>query len=83
MLTTNRKSMIHTQKMKRQKNFSQLKEQEKILEKVNNETEKNNLPDEEFKTLVIKMLTELGKRIALNSKHFNKEIQNIKSKLQI
>ena len=24
------------------------------------------------------MLTELGKRIALNSKHFNKEIQNIK-----
>ena len=49
--------------MKRQKNFSQLKEQEKILEKVNNETEKNNLPDKEYKALVIRKLTELSKRI--------------------
>ena len=29
----------------------------------NNETEINNLPDKEFKALVMIMLTELGKRI--------------------
>ena len=39
-----------------------MKEQEKTPEK-NNETEINNSPDKEFKALVIKMLTELGKRI--------------------
>ena len=43
-----------------------MKEQEKIPEKINNETEINNLLDNEFKTLVIKMLTELRKRIDLN-----------------
>ena len=30
---------------------------------INNETEINNLPDKEFQALVIRMLTELGKRI--------------------
>ena len=39
--------------MKRQRNYSQLKEQEKNTEK-NNEIEINNLPDKEFKTVVIK-----------------------------
>ena len=32
----------------------------------------------EFKALVIKMLTELGKRKDENSEHFNKELENIK-----
>lgn len=32
-------------------------------QKTTNETEINNLPDKEFKVLVIRMLTELGKRI--------------------
>ena len=39
--------------MKRQRSYSQLKEQEKNTEK-NNEIEINNLPDKEFKTVVIK-----------------------------
>lgn len=43
-----------------------------------NETEINNLPGKELKTLVIKMLTELGKSLYLNSEHFNKEPENIK-----
>ena len=63
--------------MKRQRNHFQLKEQEKNPEKINNESEINNLPDKEFKILVINMLTELGKRIDVNSEHFNKELENI------
>ena len=54
-----------------------MKEQEKNPEKINNESEINNLPDKEFKILVINMLTELGKRIDVNSEHFNKELENI------
>ena len=35
----------------------------------------NSLPDKEFKALVIKMLTELGK---VHCENFNKELENIK-----
>ena len=40
-----------------------------------NKTEISNLPDKEFKTLV--MLTELGKRLDEHSENFNKELENI------
>ena len=59
--------------MKMQRNCCQLKEPKKHSEK-NNEIERNNLPDKEFKALVIKMFTELGKRIDVHSKNFNKEL---------
>ena len=39
--------------------MAQLKEQNKTPEKQLNEMEITNLPDEEFKTLVIRMLTEM------------------------
>ena len=38
-----------------------MKEQGKNLEKNPNEEEINNLPDKEFKAIVIRMLTKLGK----------------------
>ena len=44
--------------MRRHRNLFQLKEQEKTPENTTNEIEINNLPDKEFKTLVIRMLTE-------------------------
>lgn len=37
-----------------------------------NETELNNLPDKEFKALIIGMPNELGKRIDEHSENFNK-----------
>ena len=37
-----------------------------------------NLSDKTFKPLVIKKLTELGKRIHVHREHFNKELENIK-----
>ena len=59
--------------MRRQKNMFQMKEQDKTPEKNPTETETNNLPDKEFKAIVIKMLTELGKRIDEHSENFNTE----------
>ena len=49
----------------------QMKEQEnKNPEKSTDKTEINNLPDEAFRTLVIRMLTELGERIDESSENF-------------
>ena len=59
-----------------QRNCCQLKEPKKHSEK-NNEIERNNLPDKEFKALVIRMLNELGKRIDEQSENFNKKLVNI------
>lgn len=36
----------------------------------------NDLPDEEVKIMLIKMLTELRRRKSEQSKNFNKEIEN-------
>ena len=58
--------------------MSQLTEHEKTPEKTTNETEINNLPDEEFKALVIRMVTELRRRIDEYSENFNKELENTK-----
>ena len=46
-------------KLRRQRNMAQMKEQIKTPEKELSETEIANLPDAEFKTLVIRMLKEL------------------------
>ena len=50
-------------KMGRQSNMFQSKEQYKISEK--------ELPDKEFKVIVIKMLTELGRRMDEHSENLN------------
>ena len=45
--------------MRRQRNMAQIKGQNKTPEKELNKMEISNLPDAEFKTLVIRMLREL------------------------
>ena len=45
--------------MSRQRNMSQMKEQNKTPEKELNKIEISNLSDAEFKTLVVRMLKEL------------------------
>ena len=47
----------------------------------NNETESDNLPYKTIFKMLTKMLTELGKRIDLNTDLFNKELPNIKKTL--
>ena len=53
--------------MKKQRNYSQLKEQEKSTERKSNETDLFSLPDPEFKKEVLKMLKELRKTINRNA----------------
>ena len=55
-----------------------MKVQDKISEKELNETEISNMPDKEFKIMVIKMLTEHEKRVDEFTVDFNKKTQNMK-----
>ena len=64
--------------MRRQNNLSQLKEKEKALKK---QLVEHNLLYKKFKALVIRKLTELGKRIDEHSENFNKELENIRKEL--
>ena len=57
--------------MRRQRNMSELKEQNKTPEKYLNKMETSNLPHAEFKTLVIRMFNELRGRIDELSENFN------------
>lgn len=59
----------------------QMKERDKISETYINETEISNLLDKEFKVMVIKMFTELRRRMDEHSEIFNKEVEDIR-KLQ-
>ena len=60
--------------MRGQKNKSQRKENDKITEKVLNETKINNMPEKEFKVMVIKILTGLEKKVKDLSEIFIKFI---------
>ena len=44
--------------------------------------ERSNLPDTEFKTLIIRMLSELRRRVEELSENINKEIINAKMELE-
>ena len=65
--------------MRRQRNTFQVREQDKTPEKKLNETEMSNLPDREFKQRVLRMLTDLGRRMDELSENINKEMENIKN----
>ena len=72
--------------MKKQRNYFQLKEQDKCPERTNNETDLSTQPGPEFKKEVIKMLKELRMTISRNVDYCNKEQETIKrsqSKLDI
>ena len=59
----------------------QTKEQDKTLEEELSEIEINNLPDKEFKVIIIKMLKKFGRRMDEHSEKLevsNKELENIK-----
>ena len=52
--------------MKRQRAMYQVKEQDKTPEKQLNEVEIGNLPEKEFRIMIVKMIQELGKRMEAN-----------------
>ena len=57
--------------MRRQRNMAQMKKQIKTPVKELNKMETSNLPDAEFKTLVIRMLSELRGRADELRENFN------------
>ena len=68
--------------MRRQRNKSQMKEQDKTPEKELHEMETSNLPDAEFKTLVIMMLNELRRGVDELSENSNRAIGNTKREVE-
>ena len=51
---------------------------DKTSENKLSEMEISNLPDKEFKVMVIKMFTELRRRMYEHSENFSKKIENIR-----
>ena len=49
--------------MKKQRAMSQMKEQDKTPETQRNEVEIGNLPEEEFRIMIVKMIQDLAKRM--------------------
>ena len=64
--------------MKRQRNTFHATEQDKAPEKGLNETEISDLLDKEFKQNIIRMLTDIGRRLDEHSELISKELENIK-----
>ena len=62
----------------------QVNEQDKTLEKQLNEVEVSNLPEKEFRIMIVKMIQDLGKRMEAKIKKtnemFNKELEDLKYK---
>ena len=56
----------------------QRKKQDKTPKEELSEVEISNLPDKEFKVIIIKMLNKLGRRMNEHSEKFNKDLENIK-----
>ena len=58
----------------------QMKEQEKTPEKQLNEVEIGNLPEKEFRIMIVKMIQNLGNRMEKVQETFNKDLEELKSK---
>ena len=70
--------------MKRQRTVYQMKEQDKTPEKQLNEVEIGNLPEKEFRIMIVKMIQDLGKRMEAKfekmQEMFNKDLKELKNK---
>ena len=70
--------------MKRQRTMYQRKEQEKTPEKQLNEVEIGNLPEKEFRIMIVTMIQDLGKRMEAKiekmKEMFNKGLEELKNK---
>ena len=64
--------------MRRQKNTQQVKEQGQNTPDLTNEEEKDNLPEKEFRIMIVKMIQNLGNRIDKKQETFNKDLEELK-----
>jgi len=66
--------------MKRNRVMSQMNEQDKSPEKQLNEEEIGNLPEKEFRIMVVKMIQDLGKRMEKMKEMLTKDLEELKNK---
>ena len=70
--------------MRGQKNKSQMKEQGKILQDQINEDEIGNLPEKEFRIMIVKMIQDFAYRMEAQIEKiqdmFNKDLEQLKNK---
>ena len=70
--------------MRSQKNMSQMKEQGKNLQDQINDEEIGNLPEKEFRVMIVKMIQNLGNRMEAQiekiQEMFNKDLEELKNK---
>ena len=81
------KEKAHYRKLiivKKQKVMSQMKGQDKTPEKQLSEVETGNLPEKEFRIIIVKMIQDLGKRMEAKIKKmqemFTKDLEELKNK---
>ena len=60
--------------------MSQKKGQDKTSEKQLNEVERGNLPEKEFRIMVVKMIQDLGKAMEKTQDTFTKDLQKLKNR---
>ena len=64
--------------------MSQMKEQDKTPEEQLSEVKIGNLPDKEFRVMIVKMIQDLGKRMEAQvekiQEMFNKDLEELKNK---
>ena len=70
--------------MKWQRTMSQMKESGKTIEKQLNEVVIGNLPEKEFRIMIVKMIKDFGKRMEAKiekmKEMFNKDLEELKNK---
>ena len=66
--------------MKKQKVMSQMKGQDKTPEKQLSEVEIGNLPEKEFRIMIVKTIQDLGKTMEKMQEMFTKDIEELKHK---
>ena len=66
--------------MKRQRTLFQMKGQDKTPEKEINEVEIGNLPEKEFRIMIVKMIQDLRKRMEKMQELFTKNLEKQKNK---
>ena len=66
--------------MKRQRNTAQMKEQTRNTEVQINEEEIGNLPEKEFRIMIVKMIKNLENKMEKMQESINKDLEELKEK---
>ena len=66
--------------MKRQRNTAQMKKQTRNTEVQINEEEISNLPEKEFRIMIVKMIKNLENKMEKMQESINKDLEELKNK---